>query len=117
LFVQKNSERIKNILEVSRDQASVNKIFDDCQSFSVLNLERIFLYSKILYKNSQKGLIYDITHDFHTSLIPIEDSTETDTNLPFLSFSFQNAYVLKISIELVLNCAKSILDHAVYVNL
>jgi hypothetical protein len=115
LFFDKNQNNIKILLEVSRDQSSLNNIFDDCQSFSVLNLERVFLYSKIWHKTTGKSLHYNITHEFHAAPEATEKTGEADQTV-FLKLGFQNPYVLKISMELALDCAKGMLETNVCVS-
>lgn len=115
LFVDKNQNHIKNLLEISRDQTSLNKIFDDCQSFSVLNLERTFIYSKIWSHTAGRSLVYDITHEFHAAPESLEKNGETISHI-FLKLGFQNPYVVKISMELALDCARGMLETNVYVS-
>lgn len=106
---------MKNLLDISRDQGSLNKIFDDCQGFSLLNLERVFIYSKIWSQTAGRGLIYDITHEFHAAPEPAEKTGDAPSTI-FLKLGFQNPYVMKISMELALDCARGMLETTVYVS-
>lgn len=116
LFFSRNKQSFKNLLELSRDQVSLNRMAADCQGFSGFNLERVFFYALIWSKhNAGKSLLYDITHDFHTVPCSAPKTDAADKEGVFLQLGLQNAYVMKITLELIFDCANGMLEHDISV--
>ena len=117
-FFEKNQERIPILLEFSRNQKSLNQIFDDLEGANFLNMERVFNFAKKSSASNFKENIYDISKKFHLKTSE-KNSNEVSDQIKqncFLKMEFSNSYLLKICFEIILEVSNGVSDENLHVD-